>query len=103
MPFGYTRGDVMLIGVGVTAAGFAMYYGLQANGVSAVWAGNIVQLTFVLGLTVAWVGSYVQRRAVRHVRPASCSRHHPQPAPTTWNRIHLIPANLPPGLGLLDL
>ena len=51
----------MLIGGGITAAGFAMYYGLQAKGVSAIWAGNIVQLTFVLGLTVAWVGSYVSR------------------------------------------
>jgi len=61
VPFGYTRGDVILIGVGVTGAGAALYYGLQANGVSAIWAGNIVQLTFVLGLSVAWVGSYVAR------------------------------------------
>ena len=50
-----------LIGVGTTGAGAALYYGLQANGVSAIWAGNIVQLTFVLGLSVAWVGSYVAR------------------------------------------
>ncbi|EEH54677.1 uncharacterized protein MICPUCDRAFT_60880 [Micromonas pusilla CCMP1545] len=61
VPFGYTRQDVILIGVGVTALGFALYYGLQAKGVSAIWAGNIVQLTFVGGLTVAWVGSYVGR------------------------------------------
>ena len=61
VPFGYTRADVLLIGVGTTGAGAALYYGLQANGVSAIWAGNIVQLTFVLGLSVAWVGSYVAR------------------------------------------
>eukprot|EP00227_Mantoniella_beaufortii_P022001 CAMPEP_0197575300 /NCGR_PEP_ID=MMETSP1326-20131121/742_1 /TAXON_ID=1155430 /ORGANISM="Genus nov. species nov., Strain RCC2288" /LENGTH=199 /DNA_ID=CAMNT_0043138043 /DNA_START=37 /DNA_END=636 /DNA_ORIENTATION=- len=61
VPFGYTRADVLIIGVGTTAAGFIMYYGLQANGVSAIWAGNIVQLTFVGGLTIAWVGSYVMR------------------------------------------
>jgi hypothetical protein len=47
--------------VGVTGAGFALYYGLQGAGVDPIWAGNIVQLTFVLGLTVAWVGSYVSR------------------------------------------
>jgi len=51
VPFGYTRADVLIIGVGTTAAGFLMYYGLQASGVSAIWAGNIVQLTFVGGLT----------------------------------------------------
>jgi hypothetical protein len=59
--FFYTRAGVIAIGVGVTGAGFALYYGLQANGVDPIWAGNIVQLTFVLGLTVAWVGSYVSR------------------------------------------
>ena len=61
VPFGYTRQDVLLIGVGTTAAGFALYYGLQAGGVSAIWAGNIVQLTFVGGLSIAWVASYVLR------------------------------------------
>ena len=38
VPFGYTRGDVIAIGVGVTVAGAVMYYGLQASGVSAIWA-----------------------------------------------------------------
>ena len=62
MPFGYTRADVMLIGTGVTGAGFAAYYGLQSfAGMDSTKAGNAVQLTFVLGLTLAWVGSYVMR------------------------------------------
>ena len=60
-PFLYTRAGVITLGVGVTGAGFALYYGLQGAGVDPIWAGNIVQLTFVLGLTVAWVGSYVSR------------------------------------------
>ena len=59
--FHLTYGVTFLAGVGTTGAGAALYYGLQANGVSAIWAGNIVQLTFVLGLSVAWVGSYVAR------------------------------------------
>lgn len=62
VPFGYTRADVMLIGGGVTGAGFAAYYGLQSfGGMDATKAGNAVQLTFVLGLTLVWVGSYVMR------------------------------------------
>jgi hypothetical protein len=52
----------MLIGTGVTGAGYAAYYGLQSfAGMDATRAGNAVQLTFVLGLTLAWVGSYVMR------------------------------------------
>jgi len=62
VPFGYTRKDVMLIGGGLTGAGYGAYYGLQSvAGLDAVQAGNAVQLTFVLGLTLAWVGSYVAR------------------------------------------
>jgi len=61
-PFGYTRKDVMLLGGGLTGAGFASYYGLQTfAGMDAVKAGNAVQLTFVLGLTLVWVASYVLR------------------------------------------
>ncbi|CCO20583.1 predicted protein [Bathycoccus prasinos] len=62
VPFGYTRLDVMLIGGGVTGLGFAAYYGLQEfAGFDAQWAGNVVQLTFVMLLTLLWVGSYIQR------------------------------------------
>ena len=60
--FLYTRAGVIAIGVGLTGAGYALYYGLQANGVDPIWAGNIVQLTFVLGL--AWRGRVL--RGPRH-------------------------------------
>ena len=60
-PFGYTRADVMLIGRR-HPAGFAAYYGLQSfGGMDATKAGNAVQLTFVLGLTLVWIASYVLR------------------------------------------
>ena len=61
VPFGYTRKDVLLIGFGTTAAGVVMYNSLQQFGMSQANAGNIVQLTFVLGLTLVWVGSYLFR------------------------------------------
>jgi len=62
VPFGYTRLDVMLIGGGLTAMGFGTYAALQRfGGMDAARAGNAVQLTFVLGLTLVWVGSYVLR------------------------------------------
>ncbi|CAL6332919.1 unnamed protein product [Bathycoccus prasinos] len=62
VPFGYTRLDVILIGGGVTGLGFVAYYGLQEfAGFDAQWAGNVVQLTFVMLLTLLWVGSYIQR------------------------------------------
>ncbi len=37
--FGYSRKDVLLIGVGLIALGYALYYGLQALGVEAGYAG----------------------------------------------------------------
>lgn len=61
--FGYSRKDVLLIGAGIFGGGFAMYYGLQAGGVSAGMAGNFVQLFVVLGLCVGWIGSYIFRVA----------------------------------------
>jgi len=39
--FGYSRKDVILIGVGLIAFGYALYYGLQANGMEAGYAGNV--------------------------------------------------------------
>lgn len=61
--FGYSRKDVLLIGGGLLTAGFGSYYGMLAAGVDMVVAGNIELLVFVLGLTLAWTGSYVFRVA----------------------------------------
>lgn len=62
VPFGYTRKDVLIIGLGLTLGGFGAYSGLQnVFGMDPVWAGQVVQLTLVLGLTLVWVGSYVWR------------------------------------------
>jgi Protein of unknown function (DUF3007) len=61
--FGYSRKDVILIGVGLIALGYAVYYGLQATGVEANMAGNITQLLIFIGLCVGWVGTYVFRVA----------------------------------------
>eukprot|EP00232_Nephroselmis_pyriformis_P002671 CAMPEP_0182913302 /NCGR_PEP_ID=MMETSP0034_2-20130328/37968_1 /TAXON_ID=156128 /ORGANISM="Nephroselmis pyriformis, Strain CCMP717" /LENGTH=196 /DNA_ID=CAMNT_0025050017 /DNA_START=14 /DNA_END=604 /DNA_ORIENTATION=+ len=60
--FGYSRKDVILIGVGITAFGFGGYWALQEFfGLDYVQAGNVMQLTVFLGLCVGWVGSYLLR------------------------------------------
>ena len=61
--FGYSRKDVILVGVGLLVAGVLLYNGLQALGIPAIRAGNYVQIIFVLGLCIAWVASYVFRVA----------------------------------------
>ena len=68
--FGYSRKDVILIGVGLVAFGYALYYGLQAAGVEQLTAGNVTQLIIFVGLCVGWIGSYVYRVANK-VRTAS--------------------------------
>ena len=65
--FGYTRKDVILIGAGVFAAGYAMYYGLQAAGVEQGMAGNYVQLIIFCFLCFGWVGSYLWRVASKNM------------------------------------
>lgn len=61
IPFGYTRKDVILIGVGITVLGVGLKYGLEAFGVDSLKAGNVVQITMVAGLTIGWIASYVFR------------------------------------------
>ncbi|KAJ4750968.1 transmembrane protein [Rhynchospora pubera] len=61
--FGYSRKDVLLIGVGVTAAGYGLKYGLELLGVDPLQAGNVVQLIIVLGMTIGWIASYMFRVA----------------------------------------
>ncbi|KAL6614316.1 hypothetical protein ACP70R_036586 [Stipagrostis hirtigluma subsp. patula] len=62
-PFGYTRKDVLLIGVGVTAFGYGLKAGLELLGVNPLQAGNVVQLLVVLGMTVGWISTYMFRVA----------------------------------------
>ncbi|KAK3036986.1 hypothetical protein RJ639_029975 [Escallonia herrerae] len=60
-PFGYSRKDVMLIGVGVPIAGIGLKSGLEFYGVDPLQAGNVVQLVLVLGLTIGWISTYIFR------------------------------------------
>ncbi|CAA3021126.1 uncharacterized protein LOC111401413 isoform X1 [Olea europaea subsp. europaea] len=60
-PFGYTRKDVLLIGLGVTLAGIGLERGLEFIGVDPLQAGNVVQLVLVLGLTIGWISTYIFR------------------------------------------
>lgn len=61
VPFGYTRKDVLLIGLGLTVFGVGLKYGLEFVGVDPLKAGNVVQLVMVLGLTIGWVSTYIFR------------------------------------------
>ncbi|KAF8398170.1 hypothetical protein HHK36_017096 [Tetracentron sinense] len=61
VPFGYTRKDVLLIGLGVTGLGVGLKSGLEFVGVDPLQAGNVVQLVMVLGLTVGWISTYIFR------------------------------------------
>ncbi|PKU70130.1 hypothetical protein MA16_Dca020620 [Dendrobium catenatum] len=61
VPFGYTRKDVLLIGVGLTVAGVGLKSGLEFAGVDPLQSGNVVQLVLVLGLTVGWIFTYIFR------------------------------------------
>lgn len=61
VPFGYTRKDVILIGLGVTVGGIALESGLEYLGVDPLQAGNVVQLVLVLGLTIGWISTYIFR------------------------------------------
>jgi hypothetical protein len=59
--FGYSRKDVILIGVGLIALGYALYYGLQAAGMDQLMSGNVAQLIVFAGLCFGWISSYVYR------------------------------------------
>jgi hypothetical protein len=61
--FGYSRKDVILIGVGIFAIGYGLYYGAQALGVDANAAGNYVQLFIFLGICVGYISTYIFRVA----------------------------------------
>ncbi|XP_043693499.1 uncharacterized protein LOC122643978 isoform X2 [Telopea speciosissima] len=59
--FGYSRKDVLLIGLGVTVFGIGLKSGLEFIGVDPLQAGNVVQLVMVLGLTIGWISTYIFR------------------------------------------
>ncbi|GJR48875.1 inactive receptor-like protein kinase [Tanacetum coccineum] len=61
VPFGYSRKDVIFIGLGVTLFGIGLKSGLEYYGVDPLQAGNVVQLVLVLGLTVGWISTYLFR------------------------------------------
>ncbi|XP_023734553.1 uncharacterized protein LOC111882415 [Lactuca sativa] len=61
VPFGYSRKDVLFIGLGVTFFGIGLKSGLEFFGVDPLQAGNVVQLVLVLGLTVGWISTYIFR------------------------------------------
>eukprot|EP00873_Tetraselmis_striata_P041592 jgi/Tetstr1/461856/TSEL_006935.t1 len=61
--FGYSRKDILLIGLGFLALGYGMYYGLQATGMEAGMAGSWVQLIVILGMMVGWLFTYLFRVA----------------------------------------
>lgn len=63
--FGYSRKDVLLICGGLIALGYALYYGLQALGMEAGYAGNWVQLIIFMGICVGWVSTYIYRVATK--------------------------------------
>ncbi|PNH07655.1 hypothetical protein TSOC_005843 [Tetrabaena socialis] len=65
--FGYSRKDIILIGVGLIALGYALYYGLQATGMEPGFAGNWVQLIIFMGICVFWVSTYVFRVATKQM------------------------------------
>lgn len=65
--FGYSRKDIIIIGVGLIAGGFVLYYGLQAGGMDAGMAGNWVQLIIFLGICIGWIGSYLYRVATKQM------------------------------------
>lgn len=66
-PFGYTRKDVLLIGLGLTVVGVGLKYGLEFVGVDPLKAGNVVQLVMVLGLIVGWISTYVFRVSTKEM------------------------------------
>lgn len=66
-PFGYTRKDVLLVGLGLIVGGVGLKFGLEFVGVDSLRAGNVVQLVMVFGLTVGWISTYVFRVSTKEM------------------------------------
>ena len=68
IPFGYTRKDVILVGVGLTVFGYVFYYGLQSfGGLNPIVAGNVVQVVFAFLLSIGWLSTYLFRVATKNM------------------------------------
>ncbi|KIZ06347.1 hypothetical protein MNEG_1611 [Monoraphidium neglectum] len=65
--FGYSRKDIFLIGGGLIALGYVMYYGLQATGMEAGIAGNWVQAIIFMGICVGYISTYIYRVATKQM------------------------------------
>ena len=72
--FGYTRLDVIVIGLGIVGFGVAAFYALEAAGVETRLAGNFVQFFVVIAMTVGWIGSYLFRVANKDMTYAKQAR-----------------------------
>ena len=70
--FGYSRKDVILIGVGIFALGYGLYYGAQAAGIEATTAGNYVQLFIFVGICLGYISTYIFRVANKVFSPFFC-------------------------------
>lgn len=66
--FGYSRKDIILIGVGLIGMGFFLNWLLQSVfQMDAIMAGNYAQLIIFVGLCVGWIGSYLFRVATKQM------------------------------------
>lgn len=65
--FGYSRKDVIIITFGLIALGYGLYYGLQAMGMEAGYAGNWVQFIIFMGICVGWISTYLFRVATKQM------------------------------------
>lgn len=66
--FGYSRKDIILIGVGLIGTGFLLNWVLQSVfQMDPIMAGNYAQLIIFVGLCVGWIGSYLFRVATKQM------------------------------------
>lgn len=61
--FGYSRKDVILIGLGLIALGYGISYALQAFGVNELRAGIFAQLVIFMVVLMNWIATYIFRVA----------------------------------------
>ncbi|XP_071731175.1 uncharacterized protein [Rutidosis leptorrhynchoides] len=84
VPFGYSRKDVIFIGLGVTFFGICLKSGLEYFGVDPLQAGNVVQLVLVLGLTVGWISTYLFRVSNKEMTYAQQLRDYEMKVMEKW-------------------